>query len=275
VVVRDGSTDLFFAADQFATGLNFTGNDAVALRRSPGGALLDIIGQIGVDPGIDGWGTGEQITNNRTLVRKPSITAGRTANDSFDPATEWSVFSFESFDFLGSHTVNAGPDPTPDPTVGPTSGPDTGVVDATIAMAESAICIELSTAAVDFGTGQFGQVGVAGSPAIAVTNCGAGPQAVFARATDATGPGAAWSLVTGSATCADTLGLDEYHLRLVDNQTLDDEWGLGLTNTLLQSLDVGSAAAYGPQIDTACPGSSGAGLQMSMQIVFTATESVP
>jgi hypothetical protein len=274
VVVRDGSADLFFAADQFATALNFTGNDAVALRRSPGGALLDVIGQIGVDPGITGWGTGEQITNDRTLVRKPSITAGRTANDSFDPATEWSVFPFESFDFLGSHTVNAEPDPTPDPTVGPTSGPDTGVVDATISMA-SAVCIELSTAAVDFGTGQFGQVGVAGSPHIAVTNCGGVPQALLARGTNATAPGAAWALDQRSAECSDTLGLDAYHLWLGDAETLDDTWGLGTTNTLLGTIAVGSASSFAPFIDTACPGSSGAGLQMSMQIVFTATESVP
>ena len=166
---------------------------------------------------------------------------------------------------------NADPEATPDPT----SGPDQGTVDATISMAESSICIELSTATVDFGTGQFGQVDVSGSPGIVVTNCGITTQALYARGTDATASGASWDLVNDSSTCADTLGLDAYHLRLIDGETLDDEWGLGLTNTLLQSLDVNSTAGYGSLIDTACPGSSGAGLQMSMQIVFTATESVP
>ena len=271
VVVREGSGDLFGYADQLAAGLDFTGNDAVALRRSPGGPLLDIFGQIGVDPGVTGWGTGEQITNDRTLVRHPDITAGRTVDGPFDPAVEWDVFPFQRFDFLGFHTVNAGGGGTPEPT----SGPDSGTVDATISMSGSTVCIELSTASVDFGTGQFGQVGVVGTPEIVVTNCGAGPQALFARGTDATAPGAAWDLVTGSATCADTLGLNEYHLGLHDNESDDDDWALGTTNTLLQSVDVGSTGRFGPRLDTACSGSTGAGLQMSMQIMFTATESQP
>jgi hypothetical protein len=183
-------------------------------------------------------------------------------------ATEVSI-GHESFgDAAITISWNGG---TPDPT----SGPDEGVVDATISMAESTICIELSTAAVDFGTSQFGQVGVAGSPEIVVTNCGIGPQALFARATSAAGPDAEWSLVTGSATCADTLGLGEYHLWLTDSQTLDDTWGIGLTNTLLGSGAVDSSASYVPSIDTPCPGSPGAGQQMSMQIVFTAAEAVP
>jgi hypothetical protein len=166
-------------------------------------------------------------------------------------------------------TYLAGDDPDP------TTGPEFGVVDATIAMAESTICIELSTAAVDFGTSQFGQVGVAGSPEIVVTNCGIGPQALFARATAAVGPDAEWILVTGSATCADTLELGEYHLWLTDSQTLDDTWGIGLGNTLLGSGAADSSASYAPSIDTPCPGSPGAGQQMSMQIVFTAAEAVP
>jgi hypothetical protein len=157
----------------------------------------------------------------------------------------------------------------------PTPGSDEGVVDATISMAESTICIELSTAAVDFGTGQFGQVGVPGTPEIVVTNCGVTTQALYARATNATASGASWDLVKNSATCGDTLGLDEYHLWLHENQTEDVDWGLGLSNTLLESVEVGSFGSFGPSIDTACPGSSGAGLQMSMQIVFTATEAAP
>lgn len=273
VVVRDGSADLFFAADQLAAGLNFTGNDAVALRRSPGGALLDIIGQIGVDPGITGWGSGEQITNDRTLVRKPSITAGRTVNGPFDPATEWNVFSFNSFDFLGYHTVDAGGG-TPDPTVGPTPGPDSGTVDATISMATS-VCIELSTNSVDFGTGRFGQVGVAGSPDIVVTNCGPDSITLFARGTDATATGASWNLVKNAATCADTLGTDNFHLHLRENQTPGVDWDLGTSNTELEDVAAGSVADLGPSIDTACPGSSGAGQQMAMQIIFTATEAQP
>ena len=166
-----------------------------------------------------------------------------------------------------TYIVGDPPDPTP--------GSDSGTVDATISMSESSVCIELSTAAVDFGTGQFGQVGVPGTPEILVTNCGAGEETLFARATDATAPGASWDLVKNSEECGDTLGLDEYHLWLHENQTSDVDWGLGNTNTVLETVQAGSFGSFGPSIDTACPGSTGAGLQMSMQIVFTATEAVP
>jgi hypothetical protein len=165
-----------------------------------------------------------------------------------------------------TYEVGPGPDPTP--------GGDTGVVDASIAMADASICIELSTASVDFGTGEFGQEDVAGSPDIEVTNCGQSSVTLFAKGTDATATGATWDLVKNGATCADTLGTDSYHLRLHEGQTPDVDWVLGTTNTELEDIDGGSIGFFEPSIDTACPGSSGAGLEMQMQIVFTATDPI-
>jgi hypothetical protein len=166
-------------------------------------------------------------------------------------------------------TYQVAPDPTPDP-----PGDGTGTVDAVITMADSTVCIELSTSSVDFGTEQFGQVGVVATPEIVVMNCSDVWLRLYARGSNATGAGASWALLKNDATCADTLGLDNYHLGLHENQAVVD-WRLGTTNTELEDIDAGSPGSFSATIDTACPGSSGAGQQMSMQITFTATEATP
>ncbi|TMC29223.1 MAG: nuclease, partial [Chloroflexi bacterium] len=51
----------------------FNGDDAVVLRR--GSTVLDVIGQVGVDPGSE-WGTGLQSTADNTLRRKAGTSAG-------------------------------------------------------------------------------------------------------------------------------------------------------------------------------------------------------
>jgi hypothetical protein len=69
-------------------------------------------------------------------------------------------------------------------------------VDAVVTMAASAVCLELSTTAIDFGLRRFGEVNVPATPFIGITNCGGIGEAILARGSDATGPGAsAWSLV--------------------------------------------------------------------------------
>src|ERR687894_545568 len=53
----DADPALAARADQHAPAVaNWNGDDAVALRK--GGAIVDVIGQIGVDPGSQ-WGTGD------------------------------------------------------------------------------------------------------------------------------------------------------------------------------------------------------------------------
>ena len=53
----------------------FNGDDVIVLRR--GSTLLDVIGELGVDPGTE-WGTGLTSTADNTLRRKATIEAGDT-----------------------------------------------------------------------------------------------------------------------------------------------------------------------------------------------------
>lgn len=91
---------------------NFNGDDAVALYK--GTTLLDVIGQIGVDPGTT-WGSTVK-TLDTTLVRKSTIGKGDTvADDAFDPALEWDGFAANTYSNLGSHTGAGGGGTEPEP----------------------------------------------------------------------------------------------------------------------------------------------------------------
>ncbi|HET7367866.1 MAG TPA: lamin tail domain-containing protein [Gaiella sp.] len=89
------------AADQTNGSGWFNGDDAVVLRK--GTAVLDVIGQVGVDPGSE-WGSGDASTADNTLRRKATITDGdANGADAFDPATDWDGFPTNTFGGLGSH----------------------------------------------------------------------------------------------------------------------------------------------------------------------------
>jgi len=90
----------------------FNGDDAVVLRK--GTTVLDVIGQIGFDPGTE-WGTGLNSTADNTLRRKDTVCAGEpNGSDAFDPSTEWEGFATDTFGGLGSHTANcSAPDAAP------------------------------------------------------------------------------------------------------------------------------------------------------------------
>ncbi|MCT6698493.1 ExeM/NucH family extracellular endonuclease [Rheinheimera sp. 4Y26] len=91
---------------------NFNGDDAVALYK--GTTLLDVIGQIGVDPGTT-WGSAVK-TLDTTLVRKSSIGKGdNVADDAFDPALEWDGFAANTYSNLGSHAGGSGGGTEPEP----------------------------------------------------------------------------------------------------------------------------------------------------------------
>ncbi|MFG2295873.1 lamin tail domain-containing protein [Streptomyces sp. NPDC048603] len=86
-------------ADQTNTGAWYNGNDAVVLRN--GTTVIDSIGQVGVDPGVE-WGTGLQSTMDNTLRRKAAITTGDpNPSDAFNPAAEWDGFPVDTFGGLG------------------------------------------------------------------------------------------------------------------------------------------------------------------------------
>ena len=89
-------------ADQLSAATNwYNGDDAVVLRK--GAVVLDVIGQIGFDPGTE-WGTGVVSTADNTLRRKTAVTAGdANGADAFNPALEWNGFANNTFNGLGCH----------------------------------------------------------------------------------------------------------------------------------------------------------------------------
>ena len=109
-VLTHPSADPAVPFDQRA-GVNWNGNDAVVLRKSL--TPVDVIGQVGVDPGTE-WGSGLTSTADNTLRRKASIVTGdANGADAFDPAVEWEGFATNTFDGLGSHTITTGGDAAP------------------------------------------------------------------------------------------------------------------------------------------------------------------
>ena len=92
-------------ANQTSGSLTFNGDDAIALVDSSG--TLDVIGQIGVDPGSE-WGSGLTSTADNTLRRMDSVTSGDPdGSDAFDPAVQWVGFATDTFDGLGCAGVSA------------------------------------------------------------------------------------------------------------------------------------------------------------------------
>ncbi len=112
-VVANPSADptILNVATQISGSINYNGNDAVALVK--GTQIIDVIGQIGFDPGTE-WGSGNVTTYDHTLRRKSSVGIGDSdGSDVFDPSVEWLGFDLDTFGGLGTHAVNAGP-----PTIG-------------------------------------------------------------------------------------------------------------------------------------------------------------
>ncbi len=101
------SPELRALADQTTTATNwFNGDDAVVLKRGgAGGTIVDVIGQVGFDPGTE-WGSGLTSTADNTLRRKSGIEAGdANGADAFDPSVQWDGFAIDTFAGLGSHTT--------------------------------------------------------------------------------------------------------------------------------------------------------------------------
>jgi predicted extracellular nuclease len=108
------SAPILAQADQTNGAGWFNGDDAVVLRK--GTTVLDVIGQIGFDPGTE-WGTGLASTADNTLRRKVDICAGEiNGADAFDPTIEWDGFATDTFSGLGTHSANCGLPPSISPT---------------------------------------------------------------------------------------------------------------------------------------------------------------
>jgi hypothetical protein len=245
-------------ADQTVGVVDFSGNDTIVLRK--GATVLDVIGQIGNNPGANGWGVDPTNTVDNTLRRLSSITAGDTvSNDPFDPAAQWAGFPADTFGGLGAHTIDADP-----------GGGASGVVSAQVSVAAAAACLQLSTGSVDFGTLPLEAADQAATPNVTITNCSTAGETLLASGTNATGAGASWNLVDNAATCASALGTNNYHLS-VESPPQVPQTQLATTNKTIQTLTAAQAVAHTIRIDTACPGSSGAGLTMTMSINYLVT----
>lgn len=108
VIANTSSDDAILAVADLTSGsVNFNGDDAVALLK--GTEIVDVIGQIGVDPGSE-WGSGIVTTLNHTIRRKASIGVGDAdGSDAFDPSIEWNGYAIDVFGGLGTHAINTGP----------------------------------------------------------------------------------------------------------------------------------------------------------------------
>lgn len=83
--------------------INWNGNDAVALVNTATSDTVDIIGEIGVDPGADGWVVGSGTTRDHTLVRNTDVQHGTKVWS--ESALQWTVYDQDDFTHLGSHTM--------------------------------------------------------------------------------------------------------------------------------------------------------------------------
>ncbi|MEH7156087.1 chitobiase/beta-hexosaminidase C-terminal domain-containing protein [Neobacillus drentensis] len=111
--------------DAGKTVINWNGDDAVVLKHN--GTIIDVIGQVGVDPGT-AWGTTVK-TMDQTIVRKSSVTAGDSnPSDAFDPATEWDSLGLNVFTNLGIHTMDGGSTPVETKVANVTASPAAGPV---------------------------------------------------------------------------------------------------------------------------------------------------
>jgi len=87
-------------ADKTAGTLTFAGTHVILLRRISDNAIVDSIGSFGAAGPWTGSGIS---TQDRTLRRKKSITAGDVdPNDSFDPSNQWNGYAVDTFSGLGS-----------------------------------------------------------------------------------------------------------------------------------------------------------------------------
>jgi len=106
-VLKNSSASASITAQQTSASLTFNGDDAVVLKK--GAVVVDVIGQIGFDPGT-AWSANGVSTLDQTLRRKVSIAQGDTNGaDAFDPSIEWDGFAVDTFSGLGSHSITSTP----------------------------------------------------------------------------------------------------------------------------------------------------------------------
>ena len=116
IVHSSASAPLLALANMTSNALGYNGNDAVELVYN--GSSVDVIGQIGFDPGVE-WGTGDASTADNTIRRKATVKKGdNSPYDAFNPSIEWDGFPIDTYSGLGSHASDCTP-PCPDLSLAP------------------------------------------------------------------------------------------------------------------------------------------------------------
>lgn len=113
-VVANSSADTIIkmVADSLSGFFNFTGNDALALLHL--NDTIDVIGEIGVDPGSAGWSVDTGSTAGNTLIRNYYTYKG--SNNWDINSEQWNAHHLDMLDSLGFHnTATCGTAPPPPP----------------------------------------------------------------------------------------------------------------------------------------------------------------
>jgi hypothetical protein len=99
-----GDPAILAQSDTLHTITFFNGDDCLWIKKISTGVTLDVIGQLGVDPGTN-WVVGSGATSEFTLVRMIGIQQGNT--NWAVAATEYDVQPQNTFSFLGSHSMTS------------------------------------------------------------------------------------------------------------------------------------------------------------------------
>jgi len=103
IVNPNASAGLLALADITSNVCTFNGDDAIELVN--GVSSIDIIGEIGTDPGTN-WAVGAGATADYTLVRSDTVSKGQLGW--IVSQNEWVVYPQNDFTHLGSHISTAG-----------------------------------------------------------------------------------------------------------------------------------------------------------------------
>ena len=95
------SASILGVADQTSAVCNFNGDDALVLTKNS--VVIDVIGQIGTDPGTY-WAVGTGSTLDHTLVRNATVTG--PASDWSTSQNQWISYSMGTLTYLGNHDSN-------------------------------------------------------------------------------------------------------------------------------------------------------------------------
>ena len=93
----------------------FNGNDATTLERN--GVVVDVLGEVGINPGSDGWPVNGITMLHNTLVRIPEVTSGSADWDEVED--QWFDYPENTFEYFGDHdALPCGLDTTAVPIIG-------------------------------------------------------------------------------------------------------------------------------------------------------------